>query len=235
MPELHIPAKDGTGSFYAYTAYPEKLPAPAIIVIQEIFGVNEELRQKCDELAQQGFIALCPDLFWRMEERVQLTDKSEAEWQKAFDFFNRFDVDLGIEDLRATEHTIKGHADCTGKVGCIGYCLGGKLAYLMAARTSIDVSVSYYGVGLDALLEEADSINKPLMLHIAEEDEYVSKDAQKIIKAGLNGHPQITLHSYPDVNHAFARGNGIHFDEKTARLADTRTIEFIGKHLDIKP
>jgi carboxymethylenebutenolidase len=231
MSEIQIPAKDGSGAFSAYIAFPEVTPAPAVIVIQEIFGVNQELRDKCDLLAKEGFIAICPDLFWRMEPGVELTDQTEEEWEKAFNFFNNFDVDLGVEDLAATSHTIKGHADCTGKVGCIGYCLGGKLAYLMAARTSIDASVSYYGVGLDELLSEADTISNPLMLHIAEEDEYVSKDAQTIIKDGLKGHPAITIHSYPGANHAFARGGGVHYNEALAVEANNRTDEFIKLHL----
>jgi carboxymethylenebutenolidase len=231
MSEIQIPAKDGSGSFSAYIAMPEVTPAPAIIVIQEIFGVNKELRDKCDSLAEQGYIAICPDLFWRIEPGVQLTDQSEEEWEKAFNFFNNFDVDLGVEDLAATNHTIKGHANSNGKVACIGYCLGGKLAYLMAARTTINASVSYYGVGLDELLSEADTISNALMLHIAEEDEYVSKDAQTIIKEGLKGHPTITIHSYAGANHAFARGGGIHYDEALAKEANERTSEFIKNHL----
>lgn len=233
MSEIQIPAKDGSGTFSAYIAFPGKLPAPAIVVIQEIFGVNTELRQKCDELARKGFIAICPDLFWRMEPGIQLTDQSDEEWEKAFEFFKNFDIEKGVEDLRATEHTMKGHADCTGKVGCIGYCLGGKLAYLMAAHSSVDAGVGYYGVGLDELISEADTIENPLMLHIAEEDEFVSKDAQTIIKEGLKGHPAITIHSYKAAHHAFARGKGIHYDEHAAREADARTLEFLRQHLSL--
>ncbi|MGZ9108239.1 MAG: dienelactone hydrolase family protein [Micavibrio sp.] len=226
MPEIIIPSKDG-GSFSAYVAMPEVLPAPTVILIQEIFGVNAEMRAKCDALAGQGFIAVCPDLFWRMEPGVQLTDKSEAEWAKAFDFFNRFDVDLGIDDLRATYHTFRGHAQSTGKVGCVGYCLGGKLAYLMAARTHIDASVSYYGVGLDQLLDEAQSIKKPLLMHIAEGDKFVPPDAQAKIKAGLARNPHVTIHSYANVDHAFARGGGEHYDAAAAEKADARTLAFL--------
>lgn len=231
MSELTIPAKDGSGSFMAYVAMPETTPAPAILLIQEIFGVNQEMRDKCDEYAAQGYIAICPDIFWRMEPGVQLTDKTDAEWEKAFDFFKRFDVDKGIEDLKATAHVIRGHANSTGNVGCIGYCLGGKLAYLMATRSKVTCSVGYYGVGLDELLDEAENIENPLMLHIAEEDEYVNKDAQKKIIAGLDDNPHVTTHSYAGVNHAFARGEGIHYDKDAATLANERTETFLSKHL----
>jgi carboxymethylenebutenolidase len=232
MSDIIIPAKDG-GSFAAYVAMPKVLPAPCVIMIQEIFGINAEMRNKCDAMAKQGFIAVAPDLFWRLEPNVQLTDKTEAEWAKAFDLFNRFDVEKGVEDLRSTAHTFKGHAECSGKVGAVGYCLGGKLAYLMATRSSIDASVSYYGVGLDALLSESARITRPLMLHIAEEDKYVSKDAQVKIKDALKNHPYVTLHSYAGVNHAFSRTGGEHFNATAAALASQRTLEFLVHNLDL--
>lgn len=226
MPEIIIPSKDGQ-SFSAYIAIPGQTPAPAVILIQEIFGVNREMRDKCDTLAQQGFLAIAPDLFWRLEPGVQLTDKTEAEWKKAFDLMNRFDIDQGIEDLRATCHSVTGHAQSTGKVGCVGYCLGGKLAYLMAARTKIAASVAYYGVGLDALTAEIPAIANPLLLHIAEEDKFVGKEAQEKIKSAVSANPKITAYSYPGVNHAFARLNGEHYDAAAAQLANDRTLEFL--------
>ncbi|MBI4030780.1 MAG: dienelactone hydrolase family protein [Proteobacteria bacterium] len=230
--EIEIPSKDG-GVFKAYVALPHQRPAPAVIVIQEIFGINPEMREKCNELARQGFIAVCPDLFWRMEPGVQLTDKTEEEWKRAFQFFQDFDINKGIEDLRATAHVFKGHADCTGNVGCVGYCLGGKLAYLMAARSSIDCSVSYYGVGLGDLLGEAPLIKKPLMLHVAEKDEYVRDAEQKKIKDALKKYQNIKIHSYPGVNHAFARGGGVNYDLEAAIKANDRTFVFLKSNLKL--
>lgn len=230
MTEIIVPSHDG-GSFAAYLAVPEKTPAPAIVVIQEIFGVNAEMREKCDELARQGFLAICPDIFWRMEPGVQLTDKTEAEWQKAFDFYKRFDVEKGIADLRAAAHTVRGHAHSTGRAGCVGYCLGGKLAFLMAARTKIDCAVGYYGVEIDSFLAEAGNIRVPLMLHIAEKDKFVSPEAQQKIKAGLKDNKLVTIHSYPGVDHAFARGHGQNYNEDAAVRAHERTIAFFRAHL----
>ena len=233
MSEITIPTRDGQ-SFQAYVAMPEVTPAPAIIMIQEIFGVNEEMRKKCDDLAAKGYIAVSPDLFWRLEPGVQLTDKTEEEWAKAFDLLGRFDIDLGVEDLRATHHVFKGHAQSTSKVGCIGYCLGGKLAYLMATRSNIDLSVGYYGVEIDKFIGEADNIKAPLMLHIAEEDKFVDKQAQAKIIEGLKDNSFATTHSYAGVDHAFSRINGEHFDAEAAALANQRTFDFISANLELQ-
>lgn len=231
MPDANIQAADGSGEFSAYIARPSYEPAPALILIQEIFGVNQEMRQKCDEFAAQGYFTICPDLFWRLEPGVQLTDKSEEEWQKAFDLMGRFDADKGIEDLSSTIAWARDQEETTQKVGAIGYCLGGKLAYLVAARTNIDASVGYYGVEIDKMLDEAKNIEAPLMLHIAEEDEFVSKQAQEKMKEGLGNHPRVTLHSYPGVGHAFARGGGQNYDDYAATTANERTRAFLQEHL----
>ena len=233
MSEITIPTRDGQ-SFQAYVAMPKVTPAPTIIMIQEIFGVNEEMRKKCDEMAEKGYIAVCPDLFWRLEPGVQLTDKTEEEWAKAFDLFGRFDIHTGVEDLRATHHVFKGHAQSTGKVGCIGYCLGGKLAYLMATRSNVDLSVGYYGVEIDKFIGEAENIKAPLLLHIAEEDKFVDKEAQSVIVDGLEDNEFATTYSYAGADHAFCRIGGEHFDAKAADLANSRTLDFIAENLKLE-
>ena len=230
MPDIQITAPDG-GSFSAYIAKPAALPAPVLIVIQEIFGVNAEMRARCDALAREGFIAVCPDLFWRQEPGIQLTDKTEAEWKRAFELYNGFNVGLGVEDLLATLGVCRTLPGTNGKAGCIGFCLGGKLAYLMAARTDVDGAISYYGVGIEALLDEAEDIKTPLLMHIAEEDKFSSKDAQAKIREGLKEFPQIAIYSYPGVNHAFARPGGEHYDEKATALAGERSLEFLRETL----
>lgn len=219
-------AADG-GTFSAFVARPAALPAPALIIIQEIFGVNNGLKQKAIEMAALGYLAIVPDLFWRLEPGVNLTDKTETEWQKAFSLMQRFDVDQGVRDLTSVMDTLRTTPDCTGKVGCMGYCLGGKLAYLMATRTKVDVSVSYYGVGLQDMLDEAKNIRAPLMLHIAGADKYVPPAAQQAIMDGLKDTAHVTIHHYPDKDHAFSRINGQHYDADAATLANTRTAEFL--------
>jgi len=230
MSTITIDAADG-GRFSAYIARPDSDTAPVLVVIQEIFGVNKVMRDLCDGYAAQGYIALCPDLFWRIEPGIDITDQTEAEWQQAFDLFGKFDVDKGVEDLKATIDTARTLDGATGKVGAVGYCLGGKLAYLVAARTDADAAVSFYGVGLDALTGEASAITRPLMLHIASEDGFVPKEAQEKIKADLADHPKIDIHVYEGQDHAFARLGGAHYDADAASLANDRTAVFFKDHL----
>ncbi|MEO0412908.1 MAG: dienelactone hydrolase family protein [Pseudomonadota bacterium] len=224
--DIEINARDDSGTFGAYMAKPATLPAPAVIVIQEIFGVSDQMRAVADAYAAEGFLAICPDLFWRQEPGVMLTDKSEAEWDKAFALMNGFDVDKGIEDIQATIDAAKAHDGCTGQVGTVGFCLGGRLAYLSACRTTADANVGYYGVGIEGLLGESKAIAGQLILHIAEEDGFVPKEAQQAIHDGLDEHGDVTLYDYPSVDHAFARPDGVNYDAPSAALANERTYDF---------
>ena len=219
------------GDFTAYVARPEAPSAPAVVVIQEIFGVNAVMRAVTDDLAQKGFLAICPDLFWRIEPGIDITDQSEAEWKRAFELFNAFDVDLGVKDISAVIGHARHLSGANGKVGAVGYCLGGLLAFLTATRTDADASVGYYGVGIENRLAEADKLAAPLLLHIAEEDQFVPKAAQEMILTALKNHPQITVYAYPGRDHAFARVGGEHYDAADAALANNRTLEFFRKAL----
>lgn len=230
MAEVTIKAKDG-GSFTGYLATPKSTPAPGIVLIQEIFGVNKVMRDLADGFAANGYSALCPDLFWRQDPGIQLTDQTDAEWGRAFELYQGFNEVKGAEDLAATLAVLRGHAACNGKAGSVGYCLGGKLAYLMATRTDADCNVGYYGVGIEAALDEAKKIKKPLMLHIAEKDQFCPPEAQKKIHAGLAGNAQVTIHDYAGVDHAFARVGGAHYDKAAATQANERTAAFFAKHL----
>jgi carboxymethylenebutenolidase len=219
------------GSFNAYVARPATAPAPAVIVIQEIYGVNAVMRAVADRLAAAGFLAVVPDLFWRIEPGIDLTDKTPEGNARAFELFGIFDADAGVRDIAATIDTVRALPECTDKVGAVGYCLGGKLAFLTAARTDSDASVSYYGVGLDALVGEAEKLTHPLMLHVAEEDGFVPKLAQAAVVAGIGNHPQVTIHSYPGRDHAFARPAGANYHAQDAALADGRTLQFLKANL----
>ncbi len=230
MPDIKIAARDG-GSFSAYLAKPSSGKGPGVLVIQEIFGVNAVMREITDTMAKQGYVALCPDLFWRQEPGIQITDKTEAEWQHAFKLFNGFDVDKGIEDLKASLDHLRKTEGCSGKAGTMGFCLGGKLAYLMATRSSADCNVSYYGVGIEGLLGEAAKITKPLLMHIAALDKFVPPEAQKKITDGLAGNKHVTMHTYAGVDHAFARVGGEHWNAQAASLANQRTAEFFRKNI----
>ena len=224
---IHGPA----GSFGGYLAAPSSGRGPGVVVIQEIFGVNKVMRDIADAYAARGYFALAPDLFWRLEPGVQLTDKSDDEWKRAFELMSKFEPDLGVGDIQATIAHLRGIDGATGKVGAVGYCLGGLLAYLTAARTDADASVGYYGVNIDQKLDEAKNIKKPLMLHIAEKDQFVKPEAQKKIADALAGNRLVTLHFYPQMDHAFAREGGAHYDKACADLANGRTSTFFKQHL----
>jgi len=223
--------KTDDGQFAAYVARPSNPKAPAIVVIQEIFGVNAVMREVCDELAAAGFLAVCPDLFWRIEPGIDITDQSEAEWKKAFELYNAFDVEAGVKDIAATIDHVRALPEVNGKVGAVGFCLGGLLAYLTATRTDADASVAYYGVGIEKHLVESEKQAHPLLMHIAEEDQFVPKEAQALIIAQLKNHPQVEIHTYPGRDHAFARQGGEHYDDADAKLAGGRTLTFFNQHL----
>ena len=226
-----VTIKGKDGEFTGYLARPGTGRGPGIVVIQEIFGINAVMRDIADSLASQGFFAFAPDLFWRLEPNVELTDKTEADWKKAFDLMNRFNADKGVEDIQAGIDYLRTLPGCTGKVGALGYCLGGQLAYLAAARTNSNAAVGYYGVNIQNRRGEAGNIKHPLMLHIAEADEYVPPEAQAKIEAGLKHNPHVTLYRYPLMNHAFARVGGAHYDKANADFANSRTDTFFRQHL----
>ena len=229
MADITINAPDG--SFTAYRAAPASGSGPGLLVIQEIFGVNKVMRDLCDGYAAQGYVAVCPDLFWRQEPGIQITDQSDEEWQQAFKLYQGFNEAKGVEDLKATLAHMRGDSNVTGKVGSVGYCLGGKLAYLMATRSDADASVGFYGVGIESALDEAKALSSPLMLHIPEKDSFCPPEAQQAIHQALDGHPTVTIHDYAGCDHAFARVGGAHYDKAAAESANQRSADFFAQHL----
>ena len=222
--EIRIKAKN-KGDFMGYLVLPPGGKGPGVVVIQEIFGVNAVMRGITDAFAKEGFVALCPDLFWRQQPGIQITDQTDAEWARAFELYKGFNLAKGISDLDATIETLRRMKECTGKVGAVGFCLGGRLAFLTATRTKADAAVGYYGVELTAHLKER--VKAPTILHIAMADEYVPKAEQEKIHKALDGNPNVTLHDYEEKNHAFARVGGKHYDRVAADLANKRTIDFL--------
>jgi carboxymethylenebutenolidase len=222
----------GEASFEAYLARPDGPgPAPGIVVLHEIFGINADLRQTCDELAAAGFVALCPDLFWRQEPGVELSAGDEAAWKKGFALYTAFDRDLGVDDIALAMAALRDLPGCSGKVGVMGYCLGGLMTFIVAARRGADAAVSYYGAETERYVDAGRDLASPLLVHLAADDEYMDPAAQEHIRSALAANANAQVHRYAGCRHAFARHGGAHYDAAAATLADTRTLDFLRRHL----
>lgn len=227
---LNIQTSDG--SFSCYVARPATAGKyPVIVVLQEIFGVNAGIRSIADDYAAKGYIAISPDLFWRTEPGLSMSEANEGDWAKGFALYSAYDMKQGVQDIAATVAAARTMQGSNGKVGVTGYCLGGLLTFLSAARFNADAFVAYYGGATEKYIDEASDITDPLLYHLAEEDEYINKDAQALIKAALVKKSNIDIYSYPDRNHAFARPGGNHYDATDATLANKRTDAFFKQHL----
>ncbi|CAN5419202.1 dienelactone hydrolase family protein [soil metagenome] len=228
---VHIATLSGDAHFDAYVATPAEPAKAAIVVIQEIFGINEGIRAKCDTLAAAGYVAYAPDLFWRIEPGIILDADIPDQLQTAFGLFGQFDQGKGIEDIEATIKAARTAVGPDAKVGCVGYCLGGRLAFMAACRTDGDAFVGYYGVGIDGLLNEQHAIGKPVLLHIPTADHLVSPETQKAMHEGLADNRHVTLEDYEGLDHGFAAELGLRRNEEAAKLADSRTAAFFAAHL----
>ncbi len=226
-----IPTLEGNGQFDAYVAQPQSTPRAAIIVVQEIFGVNEGIRRKCDHWAEQGYLAVAPDLFWRDTPHIELDADVPEQFQAAIGHMQKLDQDLAIYDIEAAIRFARTELGGSGKVGVVGYCLGGRLTFMAACRTDGDAFVGYYGVGIDNLLGEQHAIGKPVMLHIPTADGFVPPEIQTKMHEGLRDNRHVTLHDYEGLDHGFAAEMGARRVEEAAQLADQRTADFFVDNL----
>lgn len=231
MPEVTIRAKDGAGEFVGYLSLPRGASGkvPGIIMMQQIFGVNAEMRQFTDDFAAQGYVAICPDLFWRIEPGVQLAPTTPDGFKAALGYAQKLDHDKVVDDLNATLAFLRAHPACNGKVGTVGYCLGGLLAFLMAAHSDAQCNVGYFGVGIEKHIADAAKVAHPLLLHIPEKDRHVPPEAQAIVKTALKDRAE--LHLYPNADHAFNRVGAASYNVEVTALADDRTASFLARHL----
>jgi carboxymethylenebutenolidase len=226
-----IKVKLRDGEMGAYVAIPDRTPAGAIIAIMEIWGVNDTMRRHAHEFAQAGFVCLVPDLFWRQEPGVELSDHDPEHVKKAFDLYYDFDYDFAVRDMEDTWHFLQRLPECNGKVGAVGYCLGGKLCYLMCCRTDIDCAVAYYGTYIEHHIREAKSLHRPFVLHMALKDRWVQAEVNELLERRLSPNPLVTIHKYPGADHAFARHGGKTYSKPEAERALALTLAFFKQHL----
>ena len=225
MDSVTITAQDGSGTFTAFHAAPDRADAGTVVLIQEIFGVNDSMRETAREVAAQGFHVLVPDLFWRLRPGVDLTDKSDAEWQEAMSLMKQFNQNAGVRDLKATLAAARTLPGANGRAGTMGYCLGGRLAVMMATESDADVNVSYYGVGLDDLTPKFAAVQAPLLVHIADKDAFFPAAGRARTVQAAASNPHIHAHVYPDADHAFARIGGTHYQARAATIANGRSTQ----------
>jgi carboxymethylenebutenolidase len=219
---VKVTAADG-GVFNAYLALPEGGHGLGLVLLQEIFGVNRHLRELADRYAEEGYVTIAPDLFWRLQPGVEL-GYSEAEIETAFGFYGRFDPDQAIKDVADTVRALRATAECNGKVGALGFCLGGMLAYLTAARCNVEAAVSYYGVGIETRLNEAGAVRCPMVLHFGEQDRFVPAAARDAIAVAFKDRDDVEVYIYPGADHAFNNPVRPSYDRFAASLAHSRTI-----------
>lgn len=220
------------GSINLHVERPQRDNAPAVLILHEVFGVNDDMRATCRELAERGFLAICPDLYWRIEPGFSLSHWTEADLPRINSLYRAFDRDLAVRDIAAVLAFARGMAGSRSSVGLLGYCMGGLLAFLTAARHGADASVAYYPGEAELYLAEAPAVRTPLIVHLGEKDEYISADAQHAIRAAFAENPSVETLSYPGCSHAFARHSGDHFDAPAAERANERSWAFLSSKLE---
>jgi carboxymethylenebutenolidase len=217
-------------SFTGYLSTPTSGQGPGIVLIQEIFGVNNSIRAVADRLAQEGYTVLAPDLFWRLKPNVNL-NYTAKDMEEAYDYYHRFDLKHGIADLGEAVKTLRDNTGCTGKVASLGFCLGGKLAYLTAAHHNVDAAVAFYGGGIAQHLAEAKNIQCPLLMHFGAEDEMIPEEQVDEIKAAFHNRSNVEIYVYDNVGHAFYNADRSSYNPVAAELAHQRTLQFLHKYL----
>ena len=220
--EVQVTAADG-GRFAAYLALPARTPAPGLVLLPEVFNTNPHIRSVADGYAAEGFVVLAPDVYWRQEPAcyAPYTDEGRAKVQA---LRARLDTDQFAKDLGDVVATLRARLDCTGKVGIMGFCLGGKFAYLAATRLPVDAAVSYYGVEIDKYLDEADRLRCPFLMHFAENDPHVPAATVEAIRARMGGWKNVGIQIYPGTEHGFNRQGYPPYQEAAAKLARERTL-----------
>ena len=222
--QIKISASDG-GEFDAYLALPNLPPAPGIVMLHEIFGVTDWVRETADLFAEHGFCVAAPDMFWRLEPNFVGDHRDSEQREKGIRYKQSIDHDKAMNDIAAVISGLKSMPECNGKVGVTGFCTGGTLTYLAAARLDIDAAVAYYGTQIHEFLGEGKNITCPTVFHMGDKDDHVPQELPNMIRAALIGIPNIAIHMY-EAGHAFANTDRLdHYSEVASQKAHARTFD----------
>lgn len=218
---IELKAKDGQ-TISAYRAEPSGKPRGGLVVIQEIWGVNSHIRSVADGYAADGYLAIAPAMFDRLERGVVMDQYTQETMQKGFGYMQKVDTDKALLDVAAAVQA----ASSAGKVGVVGFCFGGRMAWLAASRVDgVAASVPYYGGGVPGLASEQPKC--PVMLHFGEKDQHIPvASVQELSKA----HPTLPVYIYP-ADHGFNCDQRGSYDATAAKLARERTLEFLRKNV----
>ena len=218
------------GKFGAYLAIPHTRKGPGIVLIQEIFGVNEHIRSVAEQYAADGYLVIAPDLFWRSGQRIELS-YDEAGWKRAVELMNATDVGKAQKDIELAIDALKAQPGLDGGIASIGYCFGGLLSYHTAANGLVDVAVAYYGGGIQNQLERADEIDVPLLMHFGEEDSHIPLDAVEKIAERFENNDNVEIVVYPEAEHGFNCSHRDSYNQRAAAEAHGNTLIFLGQEL----
>ena len=225
---IDIQADDG--QFQAYLALPRGGKGPGIVLLQEIFGVNEHVRNVADQYAADGYMVLAPDLFWRSAPRIELGYEGE-DLQSAYTLMQACDVALAQSDITATTRALRALPGVGSKIAALGYCFGGRLAYLTGASGDVDAAIAYYGGGIQNDLERADGVKVPLLLHFGGQDSHIPTDAVKQIAERFDDNPDVEIHVYPDAGHGFNCSHRASYHQRSAAQAHGNSLIFLSENL----
>jgi carboxymethylenebutenolidase len=228
---IDIATFDGAQHVPAYCAVPEDAPKAAIIVVQEIFGLTAGIRRKADDWAALGYLAIAPEMFWRFAPGLDVDPDIPEQLDRAIALRSRFDFNEAIADIEAAIRHARTAIGTGGKVGVVGFCWGGSVAYLAATRTDADASVGYYGRHIADHLNEAHAIARPLLLHFGADDPSIPADMRASVRAALGANARVTIREYPQAGHGFATTFGKRRHDDAAQQADAHTREFFAQHL----
>ena len=229
-----ISMSDGT-AVEAYVAEPsdgrpERRPGLGLVILSEIYNANHWVRSVADGYAREGFVCLAPDLYWR-QRPGQYLDYTQEGQKVARELGHAMDLDAFTADMADYARCVSALSQCSGRIGTVGFCLGGKLAFLAAARGLVDAAVGYYAVQLDQFLDEAANLARPLMLHFAQLDEHVPQETVVLVKQALAAHTQVAIHDYDGTDHGFNRFGYPPYHPQAAAVALERSLAFLRTHL----